>query len=145
MNPLTNRPDSDTKPQVSPTPDDRSNRNLQSAHTEWSEQQSQTYETAWRAWRDLARNIQAAVTEHAKEQGESRHNIETAVKKQARHAQGDSPAQVRPASTRASSASPRSSGGLVVVSQDVGSTASSKVSCCGIVSSGFGGWSNTMR
>ncbi|MER6980822.1 hypothetical protein [Streptomyces carpinensis] len=31
----------------------------------WSEQQSETYETAWRAWRDLARDIQAAVTEHA--------------------------------------------------------------------------------
>ena len=28
------------------------------AHTEWGEQQSQTYETAWRAWRDLARDVQ---------------------------------------------------------------------------------------
>ncbi|MER6924415.1 hypothetical protein ABT314_36680, partial [Streptomyces spiralis] len=28
----------------------------------WSEQQNETYETAWRAWRDLARDVQAAVT-----------------------------------------------------------------------------------
>jgi hypothetical protein len=30
------------------------------------------YETAWQAWRDLARDVQAAVTEHAKEQGAMR-------------------------------------------------------------------------
>ncbi|MGW3867208.1 hypothetical protein ACWEDZ_37980 [Streptomyces sp. NPDC005047] len=51
----------------------------------WSQQQTETYETAWRAWRDLARDIQAAVTAHAKDQGEKRYNIEAAVKKQARH------------------------------------------------------------
>ncbi|MFH9413973.1 hypothetical protein [Streptomyces rochei] len=51
----------------------------------WSEQQTETYETAWRAWRDLARDVQAAVTEHAKEQGQLRNEVEAAVKKQARH------------------------------------------------------------
>ncbi len=55
------------------------------AHAEWSEQQSQTYETAWRAWRDLARDVQAAVTEYAKEQGEARNDAEADVKKAARH------------------------------------------------------------
>ncbi|SEB32091.1 hypothetical protein SAMN04490357_0249 [Streptomyces misionensis] len=29
----------------------------------WSEQQTEAYETAWRTWRDLARDAQAAVTE----------------------------------------------------------------------------------
>ncbi len=51
----------------------------------WSEQQTETYETAWRAWRDLARDVQAAVTEHAKDQGENRYDIEAGVKKAARH------------------------------------------------------------
>ncbi|WCN06039.1 hypothetical protein [Streptomyces sp. M92] len=53
--------------------------------TPWSEQQTETYETAWRAWRDLARDIQAAVTEHAKAEGRLRSEVEAAVKKQARH------------------------------------------------------------
>ncbi|WP_029387814.1 hypothetical protein [Streptomyces leeuwenhoekii] len=54
---------------------------------EWSETRTATYETAWRAWRDLARDIQAAVTEHAKDQGELRHGVEVEVKKAARHAE----------------------------------------------------------
>ncbi|MFC0499344.1 hypothetical protein ACFFKE_32300 [Streptomyces mutabilis] len=53
--------------------------------TPWSEQQTETYETAWRAWRDLARDVQAAVTEHAKAEGQLRNEVEAAVKKQARH------------------------------------------------------------
>jgi len=53
----------------------------------WSEQQSQTYETAWRAWRDLARDVQAAVTEHAQEEGQARNDVEDLVKKAARHAE----------------------------------------------------------
>jgi hypothetical protein len=56
------------------------------AHAEWGEQQAETYETAWRAWRDLARDVQAAVTAYAKEQGQARHDAEVSVKKQARHA-----------------------------------------------------------
>ncbi|MFB7594676.1 hypothetical protein [Streptomyces sp. NPDC056160] len=51
----------------------------------WSEQQTQTYETAWRAWRDLARDVQAAVTEHAAAEGQSRTEVEAGVKKAARH------------------------------------------------------------
>ncbi|WP_078948345.1 hypothetical protein [Streptomyces bicolor] len=38
------------------------------AHTPWTELQTDTYETAWRAWRDLARDVQSAMTEYAKEQ-----------------------------------------------------------------------------
>lgn len=52
----------------------------------WTQAQTSTYETAWRAWRDLARDIQAAVTKHAKAQGQSRQEIEADVKKRARHA-----------------------------------------------------------
>ncbi|HZF92054.1 hypothetical protein [Streptomyces sp.] len=55
------------------------------AHTEWTQQQTQTYETAWRAWRDLARDIQAAVTEHARDEGRSRYEVEADVKKAVRH------------------------------------------------------------
>ncbi|MEU0603305.1 hypothetical protein ABZ484_34525 [Streptomyces sp. NPDC006393] len=51
----------------------------------WSAQQTATYETAWRAWRDLARDVQAAVTEHAKEQGKARNDVEADVKKHSRH------------------------------------------------------------
>jgi hypothetical protein len=38
----------------------------------WMEHQTSTYETAWRAWRDLARDAQAAVTDHAKAEGRAR-------------------------------------------------------------------------
>ncbi|WP_432164889.1 hypothetical protein [Streptomyces sp. bgisy031] len=50
----------------------------------WAETQTAAYETAWRAWRDLARDTQAAVTEHAKEQGLARHQVEAEVKAKAR-------------------------------------------------------------
>ncbi|MFB8273640.1 hypothetical protein ACFC96_44735 [Streptomyces sp. NPDC055955] len=50
----------------------------------WAETQTATYETAWRAWRDLARDTQAAVTEYAKEQGVPRHEAEQDVKTKAR-------------------------------------------------------------
>ncbi|WP_037668861.1 hypothetical protein, partial [Streptomyces afghaniensis] len=44
------------------------------------------WETAWRAWRDLAGDVQAAVTDCAKEQGTARHEVEADVKKvPARH------------------------------------------------------------
>ncbi|MFI9604595.1 hypothetical protein ACIHCX_32915 [Streptomyces sp. NPDC052043] len=52
---------------------------------EWTETQTATYETAWRAWRDLARDLQAAVTEYATEQGQARNEAEADVKKHARH------------------------------------------------------------
>ena len=46
----------------------------------WSETQTDTYETAWRAWRDLARDVQAAVTEYAKDEGRPRNDVEAEVK-----------------------------------------------------------------
>ncbi|GGY41388.1 MULTISPECIES: hypothetical protein [Streptomyces] len=49
----------------------------------WSGQQSQTYETAWRAWRDLARDAHAAITAYAKEQGSDRREMEARVRKAA--------------------------------------------------------------
>jgi hypothetical protein len=52
--------------------------------TPWTETQTDTYETAWRAWRDLARDVQAAVTEYAKDEGKPRNEIEADVKKEAR-------------------------------------------------------------
>ncbi|MFE3634317.1 hypothetical protein [Streptomyces sp. NPDC059168] len=41
--------------------------------------QSGTYETALRAWRDLAREVQTAVSEYAKETGRPRADVETEV------------------------------------------------------------------
>jgi hypothetical protein len=55
--------------------------------TAWTEQQTHTYETAWRAWRDLARDVQGAVTEYAKDQGKPRNEVEADVKQRARHAE----------------------------------------------------------
>lgn len=50
----------------------------------WSETRTDTYETAWRAWRDLARDTQAAVTEHARAGERPRSEIEAEVKRTAR-------------------------------------------------------------
>jgi hypothetical protein len=52
--------------------------------TPWSEIQTDTYETAWRAWRDLARDVQAAVTEHAKDENKPRNDVEAEVKRAAK-------------------------------------------------------------
>ncbi|MGA5363982.1 hypothetical protein [Streptomyces purpurascens] len=51
----------------------------------WTDEQQTSWETAWRAWRDLAGEVQVAVTEHAKEQGTPRHQVEADVKKAVRH------------------------------------------------------------
>ncbi|WP_306192224.1 MULTISPECIES: hypothetical protein [unclassified Streptomyces] len=59
------------------------------AQADWTESQSETYETAWRAWRDLARDVQAAVTEHAEAEGQARNAVEASVKKAARHAEDE--------------------------------------------------------
>ncbi|MGW2767755.1 hypothetical protein [Streptomyces sp. NPDC001275] len=56
------------------------------AREPWNEQQTATYETAWRAWRDLARDVQAAVTEYTKDEGQARNEVEASAKKAARHA-----------------------------------------------------------
>lgn len=65
-------------------------RHLQDAYgpptlTKWSDQQTTTWETAWRAWRDLARDVQAAVTGYAKQEGTPRQEVEARVKEAVRH------------------------------------------------------------
>jgi hypothetical protein len=58
------------------------------AHSVWPEHQTEVYETAWRAWRELARDVQEAVTEYAKEQGTARNQVEADVRKAVRHPEG---------------------------------------------------------
>ncbi|MFJ1967746.1 hypothetical protein ACIO93_03660 [Streptomyces sp. NPDC087903] len=45
----------------------------------WTRQQTATYETAWRAWRDLDRDLRSAMAEYAKEQGRPRQEVEKEV------------------------------------------------------------------
>lgn len=52
---------------------------------EWTDEQTLTYEQAWRDWRQLAVGVQAAVTEHAEAEKKPRFEIEAAVRKSARH------------------------------------------------------------
>lgn len=47
------------------------------------------YEDQWRIWRHASDRVQAAIAEHAATAGESRHDVEQAVKKAARHADED--------------------------------------------------------
>jgi hypothetical protein len=51
----------------------------------WSDEQTAAYEQAWQEWRKLGAEVQSAITEHAAEQGLGRYNVETDVKKKARH------------------------------------------------------------
>ncbi|MFI9248241.1 hypothetical protein ACIGXF_38090 [Streptomyces sp. NPDC053086] len=44
----------------------------------------------WRRWREAAGKAQAAVTAHAEATGANRYELEQAVKRAARHADGDS-------------------------------------------------------
>ncbi|MGA5900152.1 hypothetical protein [Streptomyces venetus] len=53
--------------------------------TKWSGQQTTTWETAWRAWRDLARDVQAAVTAYAKQEDVPRQDVEARVRDAVRH------------------------------------------------------------
>ncbi|MFD6325523.1 hypothetical protein ACFWOL_22225 [Streptomyces sp. NPDC058442] len=53
--------------------------------TRWSGQQTSTWETAWRAWRDLARDVQLAVSEFARAEGKPRHVVEAEVKQAVRN------------------------------------------------------------
>ena len=46
----------------------------------WSGAQTTTYETAWRAWRDLERDLQEAITQSAKNEGLDRNGLEQAVR-----------------------------------------------------------------
>lgn len=68
-------------------------RQLQDAYgpptrTQWSDQQTTTWETAWRAWRDLARDVQAAVTAYARQEETPRQEVEARVKEAVRHGDG---------------------------------------------------------
>ncbi|WP_328875971.1 hypothetical protein OHT76_41095 [Streptomyces sp. NBC_00287] len=56
------------------------------AEVGWSDTQTQTYNTARRAWRDLVRDAHTAVTEYAKEQGASLGGIEAQVAEAVRKA-----------------------------------------------------------
>jgi len=46
----------------------------------WSEQQTATWETAWRAWRDLARDVHVAVSDYARQEDVPRREVETRVR-----------------------------------------------------------------
>ncbi|MFC8372338.1 MULTISPECIES: hypothetical protein [unclassified Streptomyces] len=49
--------------------------------TKWSGHQTATWETAWRAWRDLARDVRLAVTEYARTEGRPLHEIEAELRR----------------------------------------------------------------
>lgn len=51
----------------------------------WSARQTETYNTALRAWRDLAREAQVAMVDYARTRGESRSDVEEQVKQAALH------------------------------------------------------------
>ncbi|GHH92330.1 hypothetical protein [Streptomyces capillispiralis] len=51
------------------------------ARTRWSGRQTATWETAWRAWRDLARDVRIAVTEYARAEGVPRQEIEARLRR----------------------------------------------------------------
>ncbi|MFJ9630619.1 hypothetical protein ACIQPR_39395 [Streptomyces sp. NPDC091280] len=53
------------------------------AHEPWTEAQTETYETAWRAWRDLSREAQSAVGEYAKDEGLDRAGVTADVERAA--------------------------------------------------------------
>ncbi|MBC2868476.1 hypothetical protein H1R13_26965 [Streptomyces mexicanus] len=54
------------------------------AQERWTGLQSETYETAWRAWRDLARDLQAALSEYANVERRPRAEVEAEVERAAR-------------------------------------------------------------
>ncbi|MGC0378371.1 hypothetical protein [Streptomyces sp. SAI-229] len=51
------------------------------ARTQWSARQTATWETAWRAWRDLARDVRLAVTEYARAEGRPLHEVEAELRR----------------------------------------------------------------
>ncbi|GGV62329.1 hypothetical protein [Streptomyces griseoloalbus] len=53
--------------------------------TKWSGRQTATWETAWRAWRDLARDVRIAVTEYARAEAVPRQEVEARLKRAAGH------------------------------------------------------------
>ncbi|MEV0304207.1 hypothetical protein [Streptomyces prasinus] len=52
--------------------------------TKWSSRQNTTWETAWRAWRDLARELRAAVSDFARAEGKPRHVVEAEIEEAVR-------------------------------------------------------------
>ncbi|MGW5198245.1 hypothetical protein [Streptomyces spiralis] len=67
------------------------------AQERWTGLQSETYETAWRAWRDLARDLQAALNEYASDEGRPRTEVEAEVERAARPAgEGDGTGPLEP-------------------------------------------------
>lgn len=57
----------------------------------WSARQTETYNTALRAWRDLARDLQTAVAEYARSKGASRSSVEEEIREAAAHAEAPGP------------------------------------------------------
>lgn len=53
---------------------------------QWSEHQTVTWETAQRAWHDLARDVRVAVAEYARAEGRPRQEIEAELRRAAGHA-----------------------------------------------------------
>jgi uncharacterized coiled-coil DUF342 family protein len=51
----------------------------------WSEEQNNEHSQAWREWRERAEEVQQAITEYAAAEDKLRYDIETDVKRQARH------------------------------------------------------------
>ncbi|MEU6478729.1 hypothetical protein ABZ858_17880 [Streptomyces sp. NPDC047017] len=66
------------------------------AQERWTGLQSETYETAWRAWRDLARDLQAALGEYAGDEGRARTDIEAEVEEAARSSESSDGGAPRP-------------------------------------------------
>ncbi|MFG2374157.1 hypothetical protein ACGFY9_22090 [Streptomyces sp. NPDC048504] len=60
------------------------------AHASWTEAETDIYETAWRAWRDLARDMQAAADEYARDEGLDRAEVEADVARAAGDLSGPS-------------------------------------------------------
>lgn len=58
----------------------------------WTEAQTTTYETAWRAWRDLDRDMTDAITHYANREALDRSAVEQTVRNQA----GNPPDEERP-------------------------------------------------
>ncbi|MEU1302125.1 hypothetical protein [Streptomyces shenzhenensis] len=51
--------------------------------------QADTYETAVRAWRDLARDLQTALSEYARDEGRSLTDVEAEVQREAAEPEGN--------------------------------------------------------
>ncbi|MFV8181949.1 MULTISPECIES: hypothetical protein [unclassified Streptomyces] len=51
----------------------------------WTGRQTDTYETALHAWRDLAREARTSLNEFARESGKARNEVEADVRETVRH------------------------------------------------------------